>query len=432
MSIFNPILFGGSSSNDLLGEEVQGIAGEDFVKGDIVGYFNEPNLIQNLTNFDVSNKYFFDNGNKYYTKNETIKIYDTHTDQLLEERTKPASCYVCNNLEQPDIDYLCYFNYSTKDLIIYKWNPSNNEYVVVRTFTETELKIDVAGTSYSVGSQTYQNPSITKDYLCYIIAYKSSTGFKDYQVYGKIINKTNFEIKSVFFNSGSNSAYFQEITCNYNKNKFLMCAGNHRGSLGMTFQRLLLYDANENATIHSTSLYVGAASTVYMYINDNNGLIAINTTSSSYSASGSYRGVYMVNNLGQMYNIDQYNPPYYFVSASSDFNEIILFDSTNSNFYLANVALKSLTQITEPSMIPNYYQPRSNNSHLMSMKANGAIKVIIRDQTEFPLKVAKITSYTSSFRKLQHPGYGLYVYIGVVKESAEKDSNVIVYKLIDY
>jgi hypothetical protein len=38
------------SGGGFSGEEVVGIAGEDLSEGDIVGLFNEPNLIQNLTN----------------------------------------------------------------------------------------------------------------------------------------------------------------------------------------------------------------------------------------------------------------------------------------------------------------------------------------------------------------------------------------------
>ncbi len=45
------------SGGGFSGEEVVGIAGEDLSKGDIVGLFNEPNLIQNLTNFDITGRF---------------------------------------------------------------------------------------------------------------------------------------------------------------------------------------------------------------------------------------------------------------------------------------------------------------------------------------------------------------------------------------
>ena len=140
----------------------------------------------------------------------------------------------------------------------------------------------------------------------------------------------------------------------------------------------------------------------------------------------------MVNDNGQVYNIDQYNPPYWFVSASSDFNEVVFLNQTDLNYYLANVALKTLTQITDPTKIPNYYQPRSNNSHLMPVKENGAIKVIMRNQVEFALKIAKVTGFTSSFRKVVHPANGLYTFLGVVKEDALKGTTVTVNKIINY
>lgn len=414
------------------GEEIIGIAGEALSKGDIVGLFNEPNLIQNLTNFDITGRFYFDNGNKYYKMEDYIKIYSTETDELLETRIKPTNCYGCNNFEQPDIDYLCYYESSTtKNLIIYKWDATNNEYFVARTFTELELRADSAGTNNRITAETCQNPCNMKDYLCFLSSYKTSSSY--YPVYAKIINKLDFSITSMLiYGSSKNSAYGQEAICDYYRNRVLFCLGNHQGKDGMSTQRLRYYDVDKNETIHSASLYVGASSKVYFYLNGGNGLIAINSTTSSYNSANSYRGVYMVNDNGQVYNIDQYNPPYWFVSASSDFNEVVFLNQTDLNYYLANVALKTLTQITDPTKIPNYYQPRSNNSHLMPVKENGAVKVIMRNQVEFASKIAKVTGFTSSFRKVVHPANGLYTFLGVVKEDAIKGTTVTVNKIIDY
>ena len=166
-------------------------------------------------------------------------------------------------------------------------------------------------------------------------------------------------------------------------------------------------------------------------MNSGKGYVAINESATSYSGGG-YRGVLMVNNNGQLYNIDQYNNPYYFVSASSDFNQIVLYNLTNQTYHLANVALKTITQITDASLIPNYYQIRGSNSQMMPIKEDAGIKIYMRNTVEFANKIAKVTGFTSSFRKVIHPGYGYYSYLGVAKEDALKGQTVTVNKIIDY
>lgn len=413
------------------GEEITGVAGENLVQGDIVGYFEEPNLIQNLTNYDISGRYFFDNGNKYYKLTDTIKIYRTDNDQLIETRPKPAQCYVCNNFEQPDIDYLSYYDVNgTKNLIIYQWDPITSQYVVVRSFTELELKVDSAGTSYRVLEESWYYPCIMKDYLFYIIYYKNSNSY--YQLYAKVIKKSDYSIRSmIIYGSSKNSPYGQESLCDYYRNRIIFCVGNHQGSLGMSTQYLMYYDAVQNELVYSASLYVAAGSKVYFYMNSGKGYVAINESATSYSGGG-YRGVLMVNNNGQLYNIDQYNTPYYFVSASSDFNQIVLYNLTNQTYHLANVALKTITQITDASLIPNYYQIRGSNSQMMPIKEDAGIKIYMRNTVEFANKIAKVTGFTSSFRKVIHPGYGYYSYLGVAKEDALKGQTVPVNKIIDY